>query len=32
MPKKLAIGTTVYSCTFFKEIICGGSFHFPEES
>ena len=27
MPKELAIGSIVYSCTFFKEINCGGIFY-----
>ena len=28
----LAIGSTIYNCTFFKEISCPESFLFPEQS
>ena len=31
MPEELAIGNTIYSCTFFKEINSDGSFHVPED-
>ena len=27
---ELAIGSTIYSCTFFKEICADESFHIPE--
>ena len=31
LPKKLAIRSSVYSCTFSKKIISHGSFHVPED-
>ena len=31
LPKKLAVGSTVNSCTFFKEINSDGSFYVPKD-
>ena len=31
LEEKLAIASTVYSCTFFNEINCVGSFHVTED-